>query len=144
MYYPYAYMPYVHPYAGYAYPGPAYAPSPYYRMQPVNPYYYYDRPNAVQGQATWTEGGEVTKCGIPWSTDDYMTVAVGKDAPYRCGQELHITNLSTPQQEEIKVTVVDEVPGYEPNQISLHREAFEELGVSPDVGVIQVEIEPAD
>lgn len=86
-----------------------------------NPYYWYPyssahsnpykRGETIQGQATWTEGGQVTKCGIPWSENEYMTVAVGEDAPYKCGQTIKLTNFSQAVPREVLVTVVDEVQG---------------------------------
>ncbi|WP_156288712.1 DUF3889 domain-containing protein [Oceanobacillus salinisoli] len=136
------------------YPYIPYVIQPY----PVNPYdfqrsYYpnaYTMPSAneyrqqpIRGQVTWTEGGEVTKCGIPWSENEYMTAAVGEDSPYQCGQLLKIRNISAPYGREIIVMVVDETPGFPPNRINLHRRAFEALGVNPDIGVLNVEIIPS-
>ena len=102
-----------------------------------------DRQQSVQGQATWTDGGQVTQCGIPWSDNQYMTAAVGIHSPYQCGQTLKIRNLSIPGQREVLVTVVDKVPGYPANKINLHRRAFEALGVNTSVGVINVTITPS-
>ncbi|WP_106408547.1 DUF3889 domain-containing protein [Alteribacter populi] len=125
----------------------------YHRSQ-VNPYfqqpyynnvthpYYMERQQPIRGQATWTEGGEVTQCGIPWSENQYMTVAVGVNAPFRCGETLIIKNLSLPGN-EVSVTVVDEVPTYPPNKINLHRNAFQALGADLNEGVINVEIAPS-
>ncbi|WP_107505452.1 DUF3889 domain-containing protein [Virgibacillus profundi] len=102
-----------------------------------------ERQQAVRGQATWTEGGQVTQCGIPWSDNQYMTAAVGTNSPYQCGQTLKIRNLSIPGQREVLVTVVDKVPGYPANKINLHRRAFEALGTNPNVGIINVTITPS-
>ncbi|WP_404451565.1 DUF3889 domain-containing protein [Virgibacillus necropolis] len=123
-----------------------YQPNPYDNYNsfyPTYPYYYSERQQPVRGQATWTEGGQVTQCGIPWSSNEYMTVAVGENSPYQCGQQLKIRNVSTPVPREILVTVVDQVPGYPANKINLHRRAFEALGANPSVGVINVEIIPS-
>ncbi|MFD2760795.1 DUF3889 domain-containing protein [Lentibacillus juripiscarius] len=104
------------------------------------PYDGYLRQQTVSGQATWTEGGQVTKCGIPWSANQYMTAAVGPNSPYQCGQTLKIRNPATGR--EILVTIVDETAGYAQNQITLHRRAFETLGANPQQGVLNVEISP--
>jgi rare lipoprotein A len=101
------------------------------------------RQQPIRGQATWTNGGQVTKCGIPWSDNQYMTAAVGADTPYKCGQTLKVRNLSTPGAREILVTVVDQVPNYPANRISLHRRAFQALGAPLNIGVINVEILPS-
>src|SRR5690625_2643735 len=89
--------------------------------------YVTDRQQAIRGQATWTNGGPVTKCGIPWSTNEYMTVAVGENTPYECGEMLKVENLSIAGEREVIVTVVDRVAGYPANRINLHRRAFEAL-----------------
>ncbi|MFB4169138.1 DUF3889 domain-containing protein [Virgibacillus sp. JSM 102003] len=122
-----------------------YVNNPYYRQHPYNTYnqsyqnYYYDnRQQPVRGQATWTEGGQVTQCGIPWSENRYMTVAVGQNSPYQCGQTIKVSNQQTGR--ELLVTVVDEVAGYPQNRINLHRRAFEALGANTAQGVIDVEI----
>lgn len=120
-----------------------YVNHPYYRQQPYptynrNYYDYYNRQQPVKGQATWTEGGQVTKCGIPWSDNRYMTVAVGQNSPYQCGQTIKVRNQETGR--ELLVTVVDEVAGYPQNRINLHRRAFEALGANTAQGVIDVEI----
>lgn len=135
-----------YPYSYNQYPG-YYIPQPYhdyyrsYYGNAYNPYYAYnDYRQPVSGKATWTEGGAVTKCNIPWSRDDYMTVAVGEGAPYQCGQKITVKNMSSGDQQEIEVTVVDQVVGYPPNKINLHRKAFEALGAKLDAGVIDVEI----
>lgn len=124
--------------------------SNHFMRQPVNNYgstYSADSSSqnrqAVRGQATWTEGGQVTKCGIPWSHNQFMTVAVGANSPYKCGQNLKVRNLSLPGSREIIVTVVDEVVGYPSNRINLHRRAFQALGANPALGVINVEIIPS-
>ncbi|MRG86114.1 DUF3889 domain-containing protein [Salinibacillus xinjiangensis] len=108
----------------------------YYPTYPYN----LERQQPISGQATWTEGGQVTKCNQPWSSNEYMTVAVGENTPYQCGQTLKVTNPTN--QREVLVTVVDQVKGFPPNKINLHRKAFEALGVSPDMGVINVQITP--
>lgn len=102
------------------------------------------RPNKkpVQGLATWTDGGSTTKCGIPWSYNNYMTVAVGEGSPYKCGQVLKVKNVSNANPLEILVVVVDQVKGYPPNKLNLHRNAFNALGSSVSVGVIEVIITP--
>ncbi|WP_226037796.1 DUF3889 domain-containing protein [Aquibacillus saliphilus] len=101
--------------------------------------YYGYRQQVIRGQATWTEGGQTTKCGIPWSENQYMTAAVGEDTPYQCGQTLKIRSLSTGR--ELIVTIVDTVPGFPPNRINLHQKAFVALGANPDVGLINIEID---
>jgi hypothetical protein len=102
-----------------------------------------DRQQPVRGQATWTDGGQVTQCNIPWSHNEYMTVAVGTNTPYRCGQTLKIRNMSSASPKEILVEVVDQVQGYPPNKINLHRKAFLALGADPSLGVINIEIIPS-
>ncbi|MFD2046510.1 DUF3889 domain-containing protein [Ornithinibacillus salinisoli] len=99
------------------------------------------RQQPISGRATWTEGGPTTQCGIPWSTNEYMTVAVGENAPYQCGQSMKVRNPSIPGREVI-VTVVDKIAGVNGNRINLHRRAFEALGANPSIGVINVEIIP--
>jgi len=148
-YHHYGYGPHANQYANYPYRGLPYMPQqqttydyyhPFYSTYPTEDR---ERQHSVRGQATWTEGGPVTECGIPWSTNHYMTAAVGADAPYQCGQTLRIRNLSSPDHKEITVKVVDEVANYPSNWINLHRRAFIALGASPQVGVIHVEITPA-
>ena len=73
-----------------------------------------------------------------------MTVAVSETSPFKCGQKLKVKNISFVPQGEVTVTVVDQVKQYQPNQIVLHRKAFEALGVNPTVGVINVEITPVN
>ncbi len=96
--------------------------------------------DSVYGQATWTNGGPITQCGIPWSHNAYMTAAVGTNSPYQCGQTLkvHHTSLFTPK--DILVTVVDKVPGYPANKINLSRAAFQALGAKLSDGVADVQI----
>lgn len=120
--------------------GPPYR-MPYHEIP--QPYTVYsNRQQAVQGKATWTEGGQITKCGIPWSANQYMTAAVSANSPYQCGQTLKISNATLPQREVI-VTVVDEVQGYPPNWINLHRRAFIALGAHLNQGVMNVIINPS-
>ncbi|GAA0316742.1 hypothetical protein GCM10008967_04180 [Bacillus carboniphilus] len=122
-----------------------------YQANSYGQYSYYDyryhwfmmRQQPVRGQASWTDGGNVTKCGIPWSDNKYMTVAVSQNSPYQCGESLKVRNLSTPGGREVIVTVVDQVAGYPANKINLHRKAFETLGASTNQGVINVEIIPS-
>jgi len=119
------------------------------RSYQTNPYYYGgysypdERQQTIRGQATWTEGGQVTQCGIPWSDNAYMTAAVGENSPYQCGQTIKVINLSRPVPTEVFVTVVDQVPGYPANRINLHRRAFEALGSDLNTGVIDIEIDPS-
>lgn len=146
MYYQY----YSHPYHSqakfYPYQSRAYSHypnnNPYHLNTTYTTYATYDvRQQNVQGQATWTEGGPITQCGIPWSHNDYMTVAVGFNTPYQCGQSLKITYPAT--QREIIVTVVDKVPDFPQNKVNLHRRAFEALGADVEAGIINVDITPA-
>ncbi|WP_078550049.1 DUF3889 domain-containing protein [Litchfieldia alkalitelluris] len=125
-------------YNGY-YPYYQYSYDSYYRGYP----YYETRQQPVRGQATWTEGGQVTQCGIPWSHNEFMTAAVGAETPYQCGQTLRVRNLSSPVPKDILVEVVDKVPDFPANKINLHRKAFLALGANPSVGVINVEITPS-
>ncbi len=116
-----------------------------YPMYSNAPYPYYQekvyRQNYIQGRATWTNGGNVTQCGIPWSYGQYLTAAVSENSPYQCGQTLKIRN---PQNgREIIVTIVDKVPGSPQTTINLHRRAFETLGANPSVGVISIEFQPS-
>jgi len=128
-------------------------------LQPTNPYVHYPsnsyhrgsheqfyqfvRQQPVRGQATWTDGGQVTQCGIPWSDNQYMTVAVGSSSPYKCGQTLKVRNLSSPVPRELLVEVVDQVADYPPNRLNLHRRAFQAIGGNLNQGVIQIEIIPS-
>ncbi|WP_026699563.1 DUF3889 domain-containing protein [Salibacterium aidingense] len=137
MYYYYAYGPGAYPHVYSYQPAAIVPPAAYHREYPV----YSGRQQTVQGQATWTEGGPVTKCGSSWSDYQYMTAAVGESSPYQCGQSLKIRNVTTGR--EIIVTVVDQVQGFPPNRINLQRRAFEALGANTDVGVINIEITPS-
>ncbi|RSL31494.1 DUF3889 domain-containing protein [Salibacterium salarium] len=133
----YAYVPHVQPYVNpYQVPYAPTQPS-YDRGYPM----YAERQQTVWGQATWTEGGPVTKCNMAWSDNQYMTTAVGENSPYECGQALKVRNLNTGR--EMIVTVVDEVAGYPNNRLNLHRRAFEALGSNPNVGVMDIEITPS-
>lgn len=111
----------------------------YYPYQ-FNPYFAlnHNRQNMIRGQATWTEGGQVTQCGIPWSDNQYMTVAVAPNSGFQCGQTIKVRNPANAR--EILVEVVDTVPGNPANRINLHRRAFEALGARPEMGIINVEI----
>lgn len=146
MYPRYPYLPNIHPSTYHPYwPATAYSlpsHSDYNRSYSLDPYDQY-RQQSVRGQATWTDGGQVTKCGIPWSDNEYMTASVGTNAPYRCGQTLKIRNLSSSSQKDILVKIVDQVPNYPANKINLHRRAFLALGSDLSVGIINVEITPS-
>lgn len=107
----------------------------------THPYNMFRQPS-IKGQATWTEGGQVTKCNIPWSENDYMTAAVGENSPFQCGETIKIRNLQAPFGREIYVKIVDEVEGYPEDKINLHRNAFEALGINPNIGIVQVEMIP--
>ncbi|MCA1031661.1 RlpA-like double-psi beta-barrel domain-containing protein [Bacillus timonensis] len=96
----------------------------------------------MYGIATWTEGGKTTKCGMPWSYNNQMTVAVGAKSKFKCGQVLLVKNLSIEKPKELLVMVVDEVKEFAPTKINLHKEAFEALGSPASVGIIEVEITP--
>ncbi|WP_236939183.1 DUF3889 domain-containing protein [Evansella clarkii] len=99
------------------------------------------RQQVVRGQATWTDGGQVTRCGIPWSQNNFMTAAVGSNTPYRCGERLRVRNLASPDQ-EITVIIVDQVINFPGNRLNLHRRAFEALGGSLNQGVLNIEFTP--
>ncbi|WP_339215605.1 DUF3889 domain-containing protein [Ornithinibacillus sp. FSL M8-0202] len=101
----------------------------------------YNRQQVIHGQATWTTGGQVTKCGIPWSTNNYMTVAVGDNSPYQCGEAIKVRNPANGR--EVIVTIVDEVRGFPNNRINLHRRVFETLSVNIGQGTLNVEIIPS-
>ncbi|MEQ6390769.1 DUF3889 domain-containing protein [Bacillaceae bacterium S4-13-58] len=123
-----------------------YQPNPYFGNHPIPyhgdlPYANYPwRQGPIKGQATWTEGGAVTKCGMSWSTNSAMTAAVSDQSPYRCGQTLKIKNPAN--QREVIVTVVDTVQNFPTNRINLHRRAFETIG-DLNAGVIDIEITPS-
>jgi len=139
MYPYYGYRPYENG-GGYSqYPLTPYTDHSYFRQYES----FFERQQTIRGQASWTEGGSITQCGIPWSQNQYMTVAVGTNSPYKCGQSLKVRNLSTPGSREIIVTVVDQVVNYPANKLNLHRRAFEALGAHPSLGVINVEIIPS-
>lgn len=113
------------------------------------PYYYnYQqypgefRQNLVNGQATWTNGGSVTQCNIPWSSNQYMTVAVSSNSPYGCGQKLKVINPTT--SNEITVTIVDTVPNAPATSLNLHRSAFAALGVDPAVGILPIQFQAVE
>ncbi|UOQ87153.1 DUF3889 domain-containing protein [Gracilibacillus salinarum] len=109
---------------------------PYYNYGYTNSYMM--RPQTLNGTATWTNGGNVTKCGIPWSYNQYMTVAVSSNSSFQCGQTLKVTN---PQNgREAIVTVVDTVPNVPANQLNLHQRAFQILA-NPSVGVLPVQFQ---
>ncbi|WP_062046603.1 hypothetical protein [Bacillus sp. JCM 19034] len=50
----------------------------------------YWREQLISGDATWTNGGAVTKCGLPWTMNQSMTVAVSEQSRFRCGEKLRI------------------------------------------------------
>ena len=132
--------PYGYPYVPAPYQQPSYSSHPYPDYFP-NHQSYYDYRQPVRGQATWTEGGAVTQCGVPWSNNQYMTAAVGSNSPYQCGQAIKVRNVSNGRV--VIVTVVDKVPNYPANKINLHRKAFEALGANIDLGIINVDITPS-
>ena len=126
--------------------GYSYYPYPVYPYYPIENHNYSnvsngERQQVIQGQATWTSGGPVTKCGLPWSTNQFMSVAVGENTTSQCGDSLKVRNPVNGR--EIIVTVVDQVRGYPQNRINLHRRAFEALGANLNQGVINVEITPS-
>lgn len=97
------------------------------------------RQQSVSGQATWTNGGNVTQCNIPWSSEQYMTTAVSSNSPYQCGQKIRVINPETSR--EITVTVVDTVPNAPATSLNLHRQAFAALGADPSVGIIPIQFQ---
>ncbi|SFM18362.1 rare lipoprotein A [Gracilibacillus orientalis] len=116
------------------------------------PYYHYGYPyyqmyaddirqNLINGQATWTEGGNVMQCNIPWSHNQYMTVAVSTNSRYQCGQTIKVRNPQNAR--EVIVTVVDTVPNAPATRLNLHRRAFEALGANPSVGVLSIQFQPS-
>ncbi|PKR77159.1 DUF3889 domain-containing protein [Halalkalibacillus sediminis] len=114
----------------------------YFPYQYYNPRTNYDwRQQPIRGQASWTTGGSVTQCNIPWSDNEFLTVAVSPNSLYTCGQTLKVDYPQTGR--EVLVEVVDTVPGYPPNKINLHQKAFEALGANPDMGIINVMITPS-
>lgn len=144
MYFYYHNMPVCHSYGADDY-GPVFKPKQPFdnSFQWQVPHYEGNRQQPLIGQATWTDGGPITQCGIPWSHNQFMTVAVGQNTPYYCGQELTIRNRTAPFR-EITVTVVDKVPNYPPNRVNLHRRAFTALGANPSLGVLEVDIIPSE
>src|SRR5690625_2321417 len=138
MYDQYKYLPYHHQYTNVPYQVYPYVHMPLSR----NNSYPTNRQQTIRGQATWTNGGPITECGIPWSTNEYMTVAVGEHTPYKCGETIKVKNISVAGEREVIVTVVDRVAGYTSNRDNLHRKAFEALGANPSVGIVNVEITP--
>lgn len=145
MYSNYSYWANLYQYGYNPYHSYSYSQQPYYGYDRFYHAYYYPqtRQQPLKGQATWTDGGQVTKCNIPWSDNQYMTAAVGADSPFQCGQSIKVRNLTTPGSKEIIVTVVDQVKGYPTNRLNLHRKAFEALGATVGTGVIDVEIIPS-
>ncbi|ALX47896.1 hypothetical protein AOX59_04330 [Lentibacillus amyloliquefaciens] len=114
-----------------------------YRPYESQQYNFYDpdfRQQQVSGQATWTEGGRITQCGIPWSDNLYMTAAVGENSSYQCGETLQIIYPVTGRS--VLIEVVDKVPNYPQNRLNLHRRVFEALGANPQQGVIDIQIHP--
>ncbi|NIK12085.1 RlpA-like double-psi beta-barrel domain-containing protein [Alkalibacillus almallahensis] len=93
---------------------------------------------SISGDATWTEGGPVTKCNLAWSDMNHMTTAVSTDSPYTCGQLLNVRFEDTGK--EVTVKVVDTVAGYPQNRLNLHRQVFEALGANLDWGIIPIRI----
>lgn len=142
MYSNYSYWANLYQYGHHPYHPNSYTQHPYYGYDRVYQGYAYPhtRQQPLKGHATWTDGGQVTKCNIPWSDNQYMTAAVGADSPFQCGQSIKVRNLSTPGSKEIIVTVVDQVRGYPANRLNLHRKAFEALGATAGMGVIEIEI----
>jgi hypothetical protein len=132
-------MPYFH------YPYYGFSQMPNYSYNRVyQPYdFYWGRQQPISGQATWTNGGATTQCGIPWSENRYMTVAVSETSPFRCGQTLKVRHMTSLGPRDVIVTVVDQVEGYSPNKLNLHRRAFEALGARLEQGVINIEIMPS-
>ncbi|MCA1011714.1 DUF3889 domain-containing protein [Halobacillus halophilus] len=137
MYSHYYHVPYGYPHVPAPYQEPSYSRYSYPHYF-ANRQSYYDFRQPVRGQATWTEGGAVTQCGIPWSNNQYMTAAVGSNSPYQCGQAIKVRNVTNGRV--VIVTVVDKVSNYPANKINLHRKAFEALGANIDLGVINVDI----
>jgi hypothetical protein len=141
MYPNYPYLNYISWYP-YMYEIQPYRTNDFHYFNGYYPFAYPQRQQPVSGHATWTLGGQTTKCGIPWSENGYMTAAVGETSPYNCGQSLKIRHYTNLGPREVIVTIVDEVRGFPPNRINLHRRAFEALGARPEQGVIPIEIIP--
>ena len=55
---------------------------------------------------------------------------------------LLVKNISIDKPKEVLVIVVDEVKGYAPTKLNLHKKAFEALGSQASVGIIEVEFYP--
>ncbi|ENH97254.1 hypothetical protein J416_06455 [Gracilibacillus halophilus YIM-C55.5] len=108
-------------------------------LYPMNDPHMY-RQNYMQGKATWTDGGSVTQCGIPWSYAQYMTVAVSTNSPYQCGQTIKVRNPQTSR--EVIVTVVDTVPNSPATTLNLHRRVFQMLGADLSQGIIAIQFQP--
>lgn len=126
----------------YIYPSYQFYPQTYSYPYFYSPNWQAIRETPIKGKATWTWGGMKTKCNIPWSYNNNLTAAVGRNSPFQCGQRLRVKNISVTPFTEVEVTVVDEVQQFPANRINLHRVAFEALGISPSAGVINVEITP--
>ncbi|WP_089740607.1 DUF3889 domain-containing protein [Gracilibacillus ureilyticus] len=115
--------------------------NPYYQHDTLDNHWHLFRQNYITGQATWTNGGNVTQCGTQWSYNQFMTAAVSTNSPYVCGQSIKVRN---PQNgREVIVTIVDKVPGSPVNTINLHQRAFETLGANTSIGVIPIEFQPS-
>ncbi|MFA9455676.1 RlpA-like double-psi beta-barrel domain-containing protein [Halalkalibacter sp. AB-rgal2] len=133
---------YVNGYNPYAYPVVQYEPmrhsySPY-RHLPQHQFSNSWREQTISGDATWTNGGPTTQCGLPWTMNQSMTAAVSEQSTYRCGDTLRVRNRNN--QRELTVIIVDTVPNFPSNRINLHRQAFEALGAQLDEGLIPVDI----
>ncbi|ADU30546.1 RlpA-like double-psi beta-barrel domain-containing protein [Evansella cellulosilytica] len=111
----------------------------FYRGENAYPYYGW-RQQPMRSQATWTDGGEVTSCGLSWSQNNNMTVAVSYGSPFQCGQRLKVRNLSN--EKELVVIVVDHLQSDDTSKITLHKKAFEALGENLETGIIHVEVSP--
>lgn len=127
------------PHVNQPYEGNPYYWNPYHAPSHETMVHWEERQQMVHGQATWTVGGQETKCGIPWSRNQYMTAAVGETSPFTCGQIVKVRNLQNGR--EISVMIVDEVRGFPANRINLHRRAFEALGADLNMGILNVGIE---
>src|SRR5699024_1833617 len=75
-YHHYGYGPHVNQYTNYPYRDHPYMPQHQQAYDYYNPFYPADpggtleRQQSFRGQPTWTEGGQVTECGIPWSNNN--------------------------------------------------------------------------